>query len=105
MSKPSSPKSPKDAKPGGEKKALDLGELMQRLDEAVAKTIEDYSELFVTKYVKIIQPKNIEIENGSNTEKSGMHCTFNPKTGIQLNNHSHGVARPFQHHGCIIAAG
>lgn len=52
MSKPSSPKSPKDAKPGGEKKALDLGELMQRLDEAVAKSIEDFSELFVTKYVK-----------------------------------------------------
>ena len=53
MSKPNSPKSPKSpkvAKEGGEKaKAFDLGELMQRLDEAVAKTIEDFSELFVTK--------------------------------------------------------
>ncbi|KAG0562008.1 hypothetical protein KC19_9G110000 [Ceratodon purpureus] len=52
MSKPNSPKSPKSpkvAKEGGEKaKAFDLGELMQRLDEAVAKTIEDFSELFVT---------------------------------------------------------
>lgn len=55
MSKPNSPKSPKspkDAKEGAEKpKAFDLGELMQRLDEAVAKTIEDFSELFVAKYM------------------------------------------------------
>lgn len=48
---PKSPQSPKDAKAGTEKKALDLGELMQRLDDATAKTIEDYSVLFVTKYV------------------------------------------------------
>lgn len=55
MSKPNSPespKSPKDAKDSGDKlMAFDLHELMQRLDEAVAKTIEDFSELFVTKYV------------------------------------------------------
>lgn len=55
MSKPNSPKSPKspkDGKEGAEKpKAFDLGELMLRLDEAVAKSIEDFSELFVTKYV------------------------------------------------------
>lgn len=50
---PKSPKSPKDGAPAGEKKALDLGELMQRLDDAVAKAMEDYSELFVTKYVRM----------------------------------------------------
>lgn len=53
---PKSPKSPKSADSpraeGADKpKALDIGELMVRIDEAVEKAIEDTQDLFVTKYI------------------------------------------------------